>query len=185
MAKGQSRNGGPERVDETRVAPLDDLDETEELRTEQTRVPVPPDEAMEAPEETRPMSPTTGRKSWGNQTRVAPTTGADLRASELAGYETRMSAPPVPDEDLVPETRVSEPLAPTPRARGGEGRPGDESVRGGRGGEGRGSAESARGGRGGEGRSSRSGAESARGASREEGYGLPEIIRAGRGAELD
>ncbi|RKG92593.1 hypothetical protein D7V97_40750, partial [Corallococcus sp. CA053C] len=109
MAKGQSRNGGPERVDETRVAPLDDLDAQEEIRTEQTRRPVPPTlEPEEEPEETRPMSPTTGRKSWGNQTRVAPTTGADLRASELAGYEARLSPPPVPDEDLVPETRVSE-----------------------------------------------------------------------------
>ena len=167
MAKGQNRNGGQERVDETRVAPLDDLDETEELRTEQTRVPVPPTlEPDEEPEETRPMSPTTGRKSWGNQTRVAPTTGADIRASELAGFETRMSAPPVPDEDLVPETRVSEPLAPPPRARGAEGRA---------------SADAARGSRAGEGRSSRGAAESARSASREEGFGLPEIIRVGRG----
>ncbi|RKH39662.1 hypothetical protein [Corallococcus sicarius] len=214
MAKGQNRNGGQERVDETRVAPLDDLDETEELRTEQTRVPVPPtleptSDLDEEPEETRPMSPTTGRKSWGNQTRVAPTTGADIRASELAGFETRMSAPPVPDEDLVPETRVSEPLAPPPRSRGGEGRASADAVRGSRGGEGRssrGTAESARGGvesvRGasreegfglpeiirvgrGTAESARGAAESARGASREEGFGLPEIIRAGRGAELD
>ncbi|RYZ39821.1 MAG: hypothetical protein EOO71_18475 [Myxococcaceae bacterium] len=201
MAKGQNRNREPEPVDETRVAPLDDLDETEEVRTEQTKVPPPAPRASSAGEP--------GRKSWGNQTRVAPTTGADIRASELAGYETRMTPPPVPDEDLPQETRVSEPLAPPPPppARAREGR---DAPRGGRGGEarggrggaesgragaessrgaesGRGGAESARGsaesGRGAEG--ARGGADSARAAHREEGFGLPEIIRAGRGAELD
>ncbi|RKH95546.1 hypothetical protein D7Y13_31860 [Corallococcus praedator] len=172
MAKGQSRNREPEPVDETRVAPLDDLDETEEVRTEQTQVPPPAPRASDAG---TPAAGSTARKSWGNQTRVAPTTGADIRASELAGYETRMTPPPVPDEDLVLETRVSEPLSPPPRARGGEGR---DAPRGGRGG--RGGADSGRGSE-----SARGGAESARAGSREEGFGLPEIIRAGRGAELD
>ncbi|RKG66804.1 hypothetical protein, partial [Corallococcus terminator] len=107
MAKGQNRNREPEPVDETRVAPLDDLDETEEVRTEQTQAPPPAPRASDAG---LPSAGGTGRKSWGNQTRVAPTTGADIRASELAGYEARMTPPPVPDEDLPLETRVSEPL---------------------------------------------------------------------------
>ncbi|CAM4019194.1 hypothetical protein G4177_13330 [Corallococcus sp. ZKHCc1 1396] len=179
MAKGHNRNRGSEAepVEETRVAPLDDLDETEEVRTETTQLPPASPRTSDAGPELKSSGGGSGRKSWGNQTRVAPTTGADIRASELAGYESRMTPPPVPDEDLPLETRVSEPLAPPPRARApGEGKDAGRGHRGGRGG-----AESARGGESARGAA----AEPARGNPREEGFGLPEIIRAGRSAELD
>ncbi|NBD12001.1 hypothetical protein [Corallococcus silvisoli] len=152
MAKGHSRNDEPDRIDETRVAPLDD-DETEEVRTERTQAPP----ARRDPSVPAPAG--TGRKSWGNQTRVAPTTGAALRAADLMGVENRMSPPPVPDDDLVLETRVdglSPPPPPPPRARGGRGGAREEDS------------------------DAPAGARPSRGA-REEGQELPEIVRPSRG----
>ncbi|WP_338276861.1 hypothetical protein [Corallococcus caeni] len=183
MAKGHRRNDAPERIDETRVAPLDDdLDETEEVRTEQTQVPASTQRA--AAEAARASASGAGRKSWGNQTRVAPTTGAAIRAAELTGLETRMTPPPVPDEDLVEETRVDGLTPPPPpNAREGwdvRGEDDDEgfaapetAFRPSRGGA-RDDAELARPGRAGE------GARLSRGGAREEGQGLPEIARPGR-----
>ncbi|MFP2899394.1 hypothetical protein [Corallococcus sp. 4LFB] len=187
MAKGHRRNDAPERIDETRVAPLDDdLDETEQVRTEQTQVPASPQ--RDAAEASRSPASGAGRKSWGNQTRVAPTTGAAIRAAELTGLETR-TPPPVPDEDLVEETRVDglTPLPP-PLAREGRDVRGEEDDEGfaapetafrpSRGGA-RDDAEPARPGRAGE------GARPSRGGAREEGQDLPEIIRPGRGGTRD
>ncbi|RKH55568.1 hypothetical protein [Corallococcus aberystwythensis] len=192
MAKGHRRNDEPARVDETRVAPLDDdLDETEEVRTEQTQVPA--SVQKDAAEAARSSASGSGRKSWGNQTRVAPTTGAAIRAAEFTGLETRMTPPPVPDEDLVEETRVDgiKPPPPPP-ARGGaddaregpweeadaEGYAAPETdIRPPRGAareDRQGPLETARPARGGE------GARPSRGSAREEGQGLPEIVRPGR-----
>ncbi|WP_244239017.1 hypothetical protein [Corallococcus carmarthensis] len=203
MAKGHRRNDEPERVDETRVAPLDnDLDETEEVRTEQTQVPTPAQ--RDAAEAARSSAGGSGRKSWGNQTRVAPTTGAALRAAELTGPETRMTPPPVPDEDLVEETRVDgfkPPPPPPPRARDGRGVAGEDDdegfaapetafrpSRGGAREEGQGLPEIARPGRGGareEGQGLPEIARPGRAVTREEGQDLPEIVRPSRGGTRD
>ncbi|WP_375759075.1 hypothetical protein [Corallococcus exercitus] len=183
MAKGHRRNDEPDRIDETRVAPLDDdLDETEEVRTERTQAP--PAVQRDAAEAARSSAGGSGRKSWGNQTRVAPTTGAALRAAELTGLETRMTPPPVPDEDLVEETRVDGLTPPPPPLAldglGVEGGDDDEgfaapqtAFRPSRGGA-REDAEPARPARAGE------GARPSRGGAREEGQGLPEAARPGR-----
>ncbi|NOK12808.1 hypothetical protein [Corallococcus exercitus] len=183
MAKGHRRNDAPERIDETRVAPLDDdLDETEEVRTEQTQVPASTQRA--AAEAARSSASGAGRKSWGNQTRVAPTTGAAIRAAELTGLETRMTPPPVPDEDLVEETRVDG-LTPPPPPLAREG----WDVRGEDDDEGFAAPQTAF-------RPSRSGAREegqglpeiarpGRAVTREEGQDLPEIIRPGRGGTRD
>ncbi|NOJ98207.1 hypothetical protein HMI51_35380 [Corallococcus coralloides] len=208
MAKGHRRNDEPDRIDETRVAPLDDdLDETDEVRTEQTQVPA--SVQRDAAEVARSSAAAPGRKSWGNQARTAPPTSAAPRASEFKGLETRMSPPPVPDDDLVLETRVDglspPPPPPGPGAREEEddaafaapattARPSREGERGRptRGGareNGQGAPEAVRPGRAvtrEEGQDLPEivrpprGAGAARGGAREEGQGLPEIARLGR-----
>ncbi|MBN9684882.1 MULTISPECIES: hypothetical protein [unclassified Corallococcus] len=193
MAKGHRRNDEPDRIDETRVAPLDDdLDETDEVRTEQTQVPA--SVQRDAAEAARSSAAAPGRKSWGNQSRAAPPTSAAPRAPEFTGLETRMTPPPVPDDDLVEETRV-EGLSPLPPPPGpGAWEEDDEAefaapatvARPSRDGDG------GRPGRAGEGGRSRSGArENGQGApeavrpgravTREEGQDLPEIVRPSRG----
>ncbi|WP_404362333.1 hypothetical protein ACIHQR_20995 [Corallococcus coralloides] len=194
MAKGHRRNDEPDRIDETRVAPLDDdLDETDEVRTEQTQVPA--SVQRDAAEAARSSAAASGRKSWGNQTRTAPPTSAAPRVPEFTGLETRMTPPPVPDDDLVEETRV-EGLAPVPPPRGGPGaweedddaqfaapataaRPSRESegVRQGRAG--------ARGGARDSGQGAPEVVRPGRAVTREEGHDLPEIIRPSRGGARD
>ncbi|MBN8232087.1 hypothetical protein JYK02_31685 [Corallococcus macrosporus] len=188
MAKGHRRNDESDRVDETRVAPLDDdLDETEEVRTERTQVPPTAQRDAEA---ARASAGSSGRKSWGNQTRVAPPTSAAPRAAEFTGLETRMTPPPVPDEDLVEETRVDglKPPPPPPALEdlGLEG--GDDegfaapqtAFRPSRGGAGEG-GRSSRGGAREEGQGRPEVARPGRAVTREEGQELPEIVRPGRG----
>ncbi|MHA7631477.1 hypothetical protein [Corallococcus sp. M7] len=194
MAKGHRRNDEPDRIDETRVAPLDDdLDETDEVRTEQTQVPA--SVQRDAAEAARSSAAAPGRKSWGNQSRSAP----PPRAPEFTGLETRMTPPPVPDDDEPAlETRVDG-LSPPPPPRGQGAREEDDDAefaapatvaRPSREGEG------GRQGRAGEaGRPSRGGArENGQGApeavrpgravTREEGQDLPEIVRPSRGEGL-
>ncbi|CAM4361067.1 hypothetical protein GTZ93_26585 [Corallococcus exiguus] len=193
MAKGHRRNDEPDRIDETRVAPLDDdLDETDEVRTEQTQVP--PAVQRDAAEAARSSAATPGRKSWGNQSRTAPSSGAPPRTPEFTGLESRMTPPPVPDDDLVLETRVDG-LSPPPPPPGQGAWEEDAAAfaapetvaRPSRDGDG------GRQGRAGEGgRPPRGGArENGQGASeavrpgravtREEGQDLPEIVRPSRG----
>ncbi|AFE05399.1 hypothetical protein COCOR_03720 [Corallococcus coralloides DSM 2259] len=175
MAKGHRRNDEPDRIDETRVAPLDDdLDETDEVRTEQTQVP--PAVQRDAAEAARSSAATPGRKSWGNQARTAPPTSAAPRAPEFTGLETRMTPPPVPDDDLVLETRVDGLSPPPPPPGPGAWEEEDDAAfaapattaRPSREGEG------ARQGRTGE------GGRPPRGGARENGQGAPEAVRPGR-----
>ena len=184
MAKGHRRNDEPDRIDETRVAPLDDdLDETEQVQTEQTQVPA--SVQRDVAEAARSSQGSPGRKSWGNQTRTAPPTAP--RASEFTGLETRMAPPPVPDEDLVLETRVDGLPPPVPVEDDDEDYAAPETaVRPSRGGareEGQGLPEIARPGR--AARGGGQGAPSGRAVTREEGQDLPEIIRPGRGGARD
>jgi hypothetical protein len=203
MAKGQNRNDEADRVEETRVAPLDDDDETEEsFRTERTQAP-PATPVARAP------AGGAGRKTWGNQTRTAPATSpsisASMRAPESSGVETRMPPPPVPDEDLVLETRLDGMAPPPPPgARGGDedeeyeapatlvrpnrgGAKAEGTPAGGRRARGRGEDEElpepVRPGRAVT-RDEAQGA-SARGSARAEGQDLPEIIRPGRAGSRD
>ncbi|WP_375744688.1 hypothetical protein NR800_07665 [Corallococcus interemptor] len=170
MAKGHRRNDEPERIDETRVAPLDDdLDETDEVRTEQTQVPA--SVQRDAAEAARSSAAASGRKSWGNQTRTAPPTSAAPRVPEFTGLETRMTPPPVPDDDLVEETRV-EGLAPVPPPRGPAAWEEDDDA------EFAAPATAARPSRESEG--VRQGRAGARGGARESGQGAPEVVRPGR-----
>ncbi|MFB1478947.1 hypothetical protein [Corallococcus sp. RDP092CA] len=197
MAKGHRRNDEPERIDETRVAPLDDdLDETEEVRTEQTQVPA--SVQRDATEAAARAAGNPGRRTWGNQKRAAPPSAP--RVPEFTGLETRMTPPPVPDDDEpVLETRVDGLTPPPPpRAREDDERAGpwaedddaayaapETAVRPSRE-DGRGLPESARPGRParGEARASGQGAPEAvrpgRAVTREEGQDLPELIRPGR-----
>ncbi|QAT85141.1 hypothetical protein EJ065_3580 [Corallococcus coralloides] len=213
MAKGHRRNDEPDRIDETRVAPLDDdLDETDEVRTEQTQVPA--SVQRDAAEAARSSAAAPGRKSWGNQARTAPPTSAAPRAPEFKGLETRMPPPPVPDDDLVLETRVDglspPPPPPGPGAleedddaafaapattarpsREGEGvrqgraGEGGRPTRGGARENGQGAPEAVRPGRAvtrEEGQDLPEIVRPSRGGAREEGQGLPEIVRPPRGA---
>ncbi|RKI57690.1 hypothetical protein D7X55_27560 [Corallococcus sp. AB049A] len=184
MAKGHRRNDEPDRIDETRVAPLDDdLDETDQVQTEQTQVPA--SVQRDVAEAARSSQGSPGRKSWGNQARTAPPTAP--RAAEFTGLETRMAPPPVPDEDLVLETRVDGLPPPVPVEDGDEDYTAPETaVRPSRGGareEGQGLPEVARPGR--AARGGGQGAPSGRAVTREEGQDLPEIIRPSRGGSRD
>ncbi|RKG59594.1 hypothetical protein D7X30_11125 [Corallococcus sp. AB011P] len=193
MAKGHRRNDEPDRIDETRVAPLDDdLDETDEVRTEQTQVP--PAVQRDAAEAARSSAAAPGRKSWGNQSRTAPPTGAAPRVAEFTGLETRMTPPPVPDDDLVLETRVDGLSPPPPPPGQGAWEEEDaafaapatasrpsrdgENVRQGRAGEG---ARPSRGGARENGQGAPEAVRPGRAVTREEGQDLPEIVRPSRG----
>ncbi|NNC21077.1 hypothetical protein HJC22_35740 [Corallococcus exiguus] len=197
MAKGNRRNDEPDRIDETRVAPLDDdLDETDEVRTEQTQVPAPVQ--RDAAEAARSSAATPGRKSWGNQSRSAPPSGAPPRAPEFTGLESRMTPPPVPDDDLVLETRVDGLSPPPPHPGQGAweedaaafaapetvarpSRDGDGG-RQGRAGEG---GRPPRGGARENGQGASEAVRPGRAVTREEGHDLPEIVRPSRGGARD
>ncbi|WP_223646116.1 hypothetical protein [Corallococcus sp. EGB] len=194
MAKGHRRNDEPDRIDETRVAPLDDdLDETEEVRTEQTQVPA--SAQRDAAEAAARAAGTPGRRTWGNQKRSAPPTAP--RVPELTGLEPRMAPPPVPDDDEPAlETRVDGLTPPPPPRMRGEDdagpwkeeedegyaapetavRPSREDGRG-RAGEG---GRPPRGGARANGQGAPEVARPGRAVTREEGQGLPEIVRPGR-----
>ncbi|NPD29222.1 MULTISPECIES: hypothetical protein [Corallococcus] len=184
MAKGHRRNDEPDRIDETRVAPLDDdLDETDEVRTEQTQVPA--SVQRDAAEAARSSAATPGRKSWGNQSRSAPPSGAPPRTPESTGLESRMTPPPVPDDDLVLETRVDGFTPPPPPS--GQGAWEEDAAafaapetvaRPSRAGEG---GRPPRGGARENGQGAPDVVRPGRAVTREEGHDLPEIVRPSRG----